>query len=212
MKTIAAVIPAFNESQSIQRVVGKVVEYAEPIVVDDGSTDDTNNLAKASGCTVVTHHTNMGYEKALETGIKRAIADGFKCIVTLDADGQHDPTIIKSFAAKIDGGFDIVIGERDKMQRVGEIMFGCIARCAWNIRDPLSGMKAYRAEIMPQLLSGREYDSVGTKFVIRAVRRGFKVGQIQIKTRERVGNTRFGSGWGANKKIFLAIINGLLDY
>lgn len=212
MKTIAAVIPAFNESQAIQGVVGKVVEFAEPIVVDDGSTDDTNDLAKASGCTVVTHPTNMGYEKALETGIKRAIADGFKYIVTLDADGQHDPTIIKSFAAKIDGGFDIVIGERDKMQRVGEIMFGFIARCAWNIRDPLSGMKAYRAEIMPQLLSGREYDSVGTKFVIRAVRRGFKVGQIQIKTRERVGSTRFGSGWGANKKIFSAITNGLLDY
>jgi glycosyltransferase involved in cell wall biosynthesis len=211
MKMIAAVIPAFNESKSIQKVVSRVLEFAVPIVVDDGSTDDTNDLAKATGCTIVTHRVNMGYEKALETGIKCAIADGYRYIVTLDADGQHDPTIIKRFAAKLDDGFDIVVGRRDKMQRIGEIMFDLIAKYAWNFRDPLSGMKAYRAEIMPHLLDGRKYDSVGTKFTIRAVRRGFKVGQIQIETRERVGTTRFGSGWRANKKIILAMTNGLLD-
>jgi glycosyltransferase involved in cell wall biosynthesis len=211
MKTVAAVIPAFNESHSIQNVIVRVGGFAVPIVVDDGSTDDTNDLARASGCTLVTHHANMGYEKALETGIKRAITDGFRCIVTLDADGQHDPSVIKNFVAKISDGYDIVVGERDKKQRFGETIFSLISTCVWGVRDPLCGMKAYRTEIMSQLLSGKDYDSVGTKYTIRAVRRGLKVCQIPISTKERVGVTRFGAGWQANKKIFLAIFNGLLD-
>ena len=62
-----------------------------------------------SCCVLVFHRINSGYKNALETGSKRAIADAFKCIVTLDADSQHNPAIIKDFVVKIDDQFEAVV-------------------------------------------------------------------------------------------------------
>lgn len=92
-QSVAVVIPAYNEGQKIAEVVGDTISVmgARVIVVDDGSSDDTAERARAAGAEVVIHPVNLGQGAALQTGIERALEVGAQWIVTLDADGQHDP-------------------------------------------------------------------------------------------------------------------------
>ena len=88
----AIVIPAFNEADSIAAVVKAVRAYGTPIVVDDGSTDDTGPLATAAGAVVVRQDSNQGYDAALARGFAKADEIGAHIVVTADADG-HVPSV-----------------------------------------------------------------------------------------------------------------------
>ena len=89
---VFVIIPAYNESRIISQVVREVKEKINAvIVVDDGSTDNTGQLAESSGATVITHITNRGQGAALQTGINLALERGADIIVTFDADGQFVP-------------------------------------------------------------------------------------------------------------------------
>ncbi len=87
---VAIVIPALNESLTIKGVVELASKYGIPIVVDDGSIDDTSNLALIAGGVVVSHEYTRGYDAALNSGFKKASEIGCDLIITLDADGQND--------------------------------------------------------------------------------------------------------------------------
>ena len=211
MKSVAAVIPAFNEDHAIEAVVSKVREYADPIVIDDASSDNTAVLAQKSGARVVRHSINQGYEHALESGFQLAMNMGYEYIITLDADGQHNPQLINDFINILENGCDVVVGRRDQMQRISEVLFAFLGNRIWGISDPLCGMKAYRRIALATLVSGYQFDSVGTKYAIRAAKSGLKVGQLNVRTHPRIGQSRFGQGWKANKRILWAIARNLLD-
>src|SRR5713101_5594916 len=98
---VGIVIPAFNESATIVSVVQSAGRYGGAIVVDDGSTDNTAELAIHAGAVVVSHGRNRGYDAALNTGFKRAAELGTEIIITVDADGQHDPSLIQKFVHAI---------------------------------------------------------------------------------------------------------------
>lgn len=206
---MAAVIPAFNEARSIQAVVQQVSQHAFAIVVDDGSTDQTAALARAAGAHVVSHEYNRGYDGALETGLRTALGLGCTFAVTMDADGQHDPTLLDRFGSELEAGADLVIGIRDRMQRWGESVFGHVAGRLWGIQDPLCGMKGYSLQILNNVDQLNTYTSIGTELAIRAAKTGLKIHQIPVKTRPRDGDSRFGSGFKANSKIFKAMLIGL---
>jgi glycosyltransferase involved in cell wall biosynthesis len=108
------VIPAYNESAKIGEVVAGVLRvFAQVVVVDDGSSDDTAAQARAAGAHVVVHPINLGQGAALQTGIEFALMRGAGWLVTLDADGQHDPNDARSmlaFAREHD--LDICLGSR----------------------------------------------------------------------------------------------------
>ncbi len=113
MKT-AVVIPAYNESKAIGKVVAEVRAFFPRVfVIDDGSSDDTAASAKKAGATVLSHVINRGQGAALATGIAAALADGAQIVVTFDADGQMDPADLSSLVAPIEAGFcDVVLGSR----------------------------------------------------------------------------------------------------
>src|SRR3990172_932235 len=113
---LAIVIPALNERATIDKVVADASQYGIPIVVDDGSSDETGALATAAGATVVRHAVCRGYDQALNSGFARANEIGCEFVITMDADGQHDPTMLNSFISALDDGADIVIGIRDRRQ------------------------------------------------------------------------------------------------
>lgn len=207
---LAAVIPAFNEARSIQSVVQQVSQRALAIVVDDGSTDDTATLARDAGAHVVIHPFNRGYDGALETGIRTALGLGCTFAVTMDADGQHDPTLLDRFGSELEAGADLVIGIRDRMQRWAETVFGGVAGRLWGIQDPLCGMKGYRLQFLSSVDQLNTYTSIGTELAIRAVKTDLKIRQVPIKTRPRSGVSRFGTGFKANAKIFKAMLIGLV--
>lgn len=207
---LAAVIPAFNEARSIQAVVQQVSQRALAIVVDDGSTDDTAALARDAGAHVVIHPFNRGYDGALETGIRTALELGCTFAVTMDADGQHDPTLLDRFLAELQAGADLVIGHRDRTQRWSEALFCIVGRAVWGLYDPLCGMKGYRLAILAKVADLSTYASIGTELAIRLTKSGVRPSQPKIKTRPREGMSRFGGGFNANLRICKALWIGLV--
>jgi hypothetical protein len=128
----------------------------------------------------------------------------------LDGDGQHEPLLIESFLFELMDGADLVIGIRDRYQRVSETIFAKTAKILWGITDPLCGMKGYRLSKLKGIDSMCSYPSIGTELAIRAVRSGWNIRQVAVKTRERNGKSRFGAGLYANWLILRAMFLGLL--
>jgi len=205
------VIPAFNEARTIKAVVLQVRQRAIAIVVDDGSTDDTAALAQAAGAYVVSHPLNRGYDCALETGLRTALELGCTFAVTMDADGQHDPTLLDRFHAELEAGADLVVGQRDRTQRWSETLFCFIGRLAWGLNDPLCGMKGYSMRNLARMEHINTYASIGTELAVRLVKAGVAAQQLPVKTRPREGISRFGQGFTPNLKISKALWMGIFS-
>ncbi len=109
--SVSAIIPAYFEEKTIASVVERCLPFVdEVLVVNDGSTDDTTVNAQRAGARVIELEHNMGVMKAIQRGMREASGD---IIVTLDADGQHDPAeILKLIQPIQDGVADLVMGER----------------------------------------------------------------------------------------------------
>jgi len=113
-KTTLAIIPCYNEATTIGSVVLKAKRHVDNIlVIDDGSIDDTADVARAAGATVISHRMNYGKSRAIKTGFKYALNQGFDYVVTIDGDGQHNPDEIPSVLGNLmNNGHDISIGLR----------------------------------------------------------------------------------------------------
>ena len=105
-------IPAFNEEHVIDKVIKNCLKYADQVVVcDDGSVDNTYEVADSAGANVIRHEKNFGKGKALQSLFKFARHSNFDVIVTIDGDGQFLPDEIPKLVKKIESGeSDIVIG------------------------------------------------------------------------------------------------------
>jgi glycosyltransferase involved in cell wall biosynthesis len=203
---VGIVVPALNESATILRIVEAVRAYGMPIVVDDGSTDATAELAMSGGAIVVSHEKNRGYDAALNSGFKKAVEMGSEIIITVDADGQHDPSLLQKFIDKIDAGTDVVVGIRSRRQRFAEHLFAWYTNLLYGIKDPLCGMKAYRTVVYEALGHFDSYGSIGTELAIFAAKKGCRLGQIPFAVRERKDQPRFGRILVGNYKIIRAIL------
>ena len=111
---IAAVIPAWNEATRIGPVIRGVRSFADlVIVIDDGSEDKTADVAKKAGAITLRHSLNRGQGAALRTGTEAALRLGADIVVHVDADGQHDPSMIQTLSDPIvRGEADVVFGSR----------------------------------------------------------------------------------------------------
>jgi len=206
---IGIIIPAYNEAATIVAVVYSVSKLGAAIVVDDGSTDGTGNLAKEAGAFVVRYDVNRGYDQTLNSGFIYANESGYEYVVTMDADGQHDPYILEKFVQALNNGADVVVGVRDRFQRFAERVFSWIAFVKWGMRDPLCGMKAYRMGVFRELGHFDSYDSIGTELAIYAAKSGKEIVQLAVKTSSRADASRFGRKFSANQKIFRSLWIGI---
>jgi glycosyltransferase involved in cell wall biosynthesis len=204
---VGIVIPALNESATITVIVEAVKKYGVPIVVDDGSTDNTANYARQAGGVVVSHECNRGYDAALDSGFRKASEMACEVIITVDADGQHDPSLINKFIERIDAGAEVVVGTRSARQRLAEHVFAWYTRSRFGIHDPLCGMKAYKTNVYRALGHFDNYGSIGTELMIFAAKNGCRIDQIPFEVRDRLGESRFGKVLSGNYKIFRAMIN-----
>lgn len=206
---VGIVIPALNEERTISAVVAGVLTYGTPIVVDDGSCDSTAATAMSAGADVVSHRENMGYDQALESGFARAAVLGCEFIVTIDADNQHDPSVVKEFVDAMLAGAAAVVGIRSKRQRLAEKVFAVAGHAVWGIKDPLCGMKGYRTDLYRELGHFDSYGSIGTELAIYAARSGKRIVQLAVPTRDRLDSPRFGRVLFANLRILRALCLGL---
>jgi glycosyltransferase involved in cell wall biosynthesis len=203
---IAIVIPALNESATIAQVVARVGRYGTAVVVDDGSSDDTGALAQRAGAKVVRHDRNRGYDAALESGFSCAATLGCDYVITIDADGQHNPAQLAQVIAHLDAGCDLVLGVRDRQQRLAEHVFAWVAQSVWKVADPLCGMKGYRMALYQRCGHFDSFRSIGTELALRSLARGARVAQMPVLTRERRDAPRFASRFRANGKILRALL------
>lgn len=113
---VCAVIPAYNAETSLGNVIDRTREHVHRvIVVNDGSTDSTEDVARGRGVEVVSLSSNKGKGYALRRGFSQALTNGCRAVVTLDADGQHDPAEIPRFLAawRTERRPDLIVGRRD---------------------------------------------------------------------------------------------------
>ena len=195
---VSIVIPAKNEAESMPalleqlRTVGK---WREIIVVDDGSNDDTAATAEAVGCVVPRHPYSKGNGAAIKTGARTASGD---VIVFMDADGQHDPADIQRLLGRINDGYDLVVGARQRGSQasVGRgLANGFYNRLATymtghNVEDLTSGFRAVRADKFREFLyllpNGFSYPTTSTMAFFRA---GYSVAYEPIHAAQRVGKS-----------------------
>ena len=97
--SVIAVIPAYQAAPTLDAVVRATLEHLPVVVVDDGSTDDTSVVAVAAGAEVLRQEPNQGKGAALRRGFRHALDAGAAAVLTLDADGQHDPACAPDFLA-----------------------------------------------------------------------------------------------------------------
>lgn len=198
-------IPALNESATIASVVEGAQRWGTCIVVDDGSTDRTAEMAAAAGALVVSHAVNRGYDAALNSGFCKACEVGCDVIVTVDADGQHDPNLLQRFIARIEDGAVLVLGIRNRKQRLAESVFSWYTRVRFGIEDPLCGMKAYRADLYQALGHFDSYGSIGTELMLFAAQRQVPTATVAFVVRDRIGQPRFGRVLLGNWRIIRAL-------
>lgn len=184
------VIPARNEADTIAQVLGKVREFVERVVVvDDGSEDDTFLQAQKAGAMVLRHGVNLGKGAALKTGCEYALSHGASSIITMDADGQHDPAEIPLFLEALQR-HDIVFGARQIPQsmpfifRWGNKFMSSTLKVLYqlNIEDSQCGYRAFTAASYPKIRWEALNYYVETEMVIRTGKHQLKHAQVPIKT------------------------------
>jgi UDP-N-acetylglucosamine---dolichyl-phosphate N-acetylglucosaminyltransferase len=170
---LVVIIPAYNEEKNIGQVIQGVKKYTSNIIViDDGSKDQTFQIASQNGARVLHHLINRGLGGALSTGIKAALSERADIIITLDADGQHDPEEIPNLIKPIiEGQADVVIGSRfiknqsmPLFRKAGNYFFNLITFFLFGIwsTDSQAGMRAFNkkaAENLEIFTSGMEVSS-----------------------------------------------------
>lgn len=207
---VALVIPALNESMTISDVVMSLLPLGQPIVIDDGSTDGTNDIARESGAIVKSHDRNLGIDAALASGLRLAVQHKFEFAITFDADGQHTAESARECMLELFSGADVVVGVRDHLPRWSEVVFSGLSTLLWGLRDPLCGLKGYRLSSIRAVNLEPTYCSIGTEICIRSVRAGLDVREVPITTQTRYDVSRFGFGIRPHVKILAALLKGCL--
>jgi glycosyltransferase involved in cell wall biosynthesis len=185
-------IPAFNEERSIGKVVLQSQKYADKVVVcDDGCSDLTGEIARRLGADVVEHDKNLGYGAAIQTLFKRARELGADVLVTLDADGQHDPNEIPNVVQPIvKGEADITVGSRFIDKRLASIMpwyrragIRFISKLVddntkQGVADAQSGFRAYNRKCLDKLVVAENGMGASAEILISAKKQGLRTKEV----------------------------------
>lgn len=196
MKTLV-IIPCKNLAEEVGDVVRGIAALdidLDVVVVDDGSTDATSEAAAKAGAHILRHEENLGKGAALKTGFEYAVAKGYEAVITMDGDGQHDPSAVPDFMDAMEKtGADVIVGTR--MHAVGEMpkirvwtnkttsrIISFLAR--QNIPDSQSGYRMIRTTVLRDVVRSfvtTRYDAE-SELLIRAARRGYRIAAVGIKS------------------------------
>ncbi len=187
---VLAIIPAYNEAERIAPVIAGSAIHLPVLVIDDGSGDGTAEKAQAAGA-VVLQQRNQGKGVALRTGFRHALNSGYAAVITLDADGQHDPAEIPSFLdLYAETGSDLIIGARDfsrmppvrrMSNTVGRWLFSWAIGAS--IPDNQSGFRLVSRRLMAGVLdSSEEGFEFEVEMIVTCIHHGYRLDWVPIST------------------------------
>ncbi|UJS17648.1 MAG: glycosyltransferase family 2 protein [Candidatus Jettenia sp.] len=190
---ICVVIPAYNASATIKDVVRGALKYVSRVIVaDDGSTDDTASAASKAGAEVLVIEKNKGKGNALKLLFQKAIEEGYRSVISMDADGQHDPEDIPQFIAIYTRyPDDIIVGSRmHEKEKIPRARYNsmCIARFYISLvanqflEDTQCGFRLYPLSIIKRLRLMTERYVTETELLIKAGDMGIHIRFVKVKT------------------------------
>jgi glycosyltransferase involved in cell wall biosynthesis len=189
---ICALIPAFNAESSLGEVIDRAKKFIPRVlVVSDGSTDNTAEVARSHCVQLITIPSNRGKGYALRQGFSYALTNGCSAIVTLDADGQHDPGDIPNFlrAHEQDSGA-ILIGSRmaqvDRFPRQRyysnqAAVFFISKALGQHLEDTQCGFRLYPSRVLRQIVLTTSHFQTETEVLLRAARKGISLRSVPVK-------------------------------
>jgi glycosyltransferase involved in cell wall biosynthesis len=195
MKKILIIIPAFNEEKNIGRLLGKlssVFSLKDVLVVDDGSKDRTSIIAKEAGAKLLSLPTNQGKGLALRAGFDFAIKKGYDAVITMDADGQHDPVEIPRFIEKFrKSGADLIVGTRKHnlsempflrflVNNTTSVITSILS--GTRIHDSQSGFRIIKKKLLKEINLMTNRFQMETEIIIKAAREKFSIKELPIRT------------------------------
>jgi glycosyltransferase involved in cell wall biosynthesis len=196
---ISIILPAKNEAQGLALILPRLRQLypsAELLVVDDASTDKTAEVAKQNGAVLVSHPYSKGNGAAIKSGLRRASGN---IVVCMDSDGQHQPEEVALLIQKVNDGFDMVVGARNRSGQAGahrSFANGFYNRFAsWmvghKVEDLTSGFRAMRREKFLEFISLLPNTfSYPTTITMSFFRAGYSVAYVPIDVQKRLEGTQ----------------------
>ena len=197
------VMPAFNEGQVIGSVIREIRELCDlpVLVVDDASADDTVFMAESAGATVITLPVQLGAWGATQTGLRYALRHNFECVISMDADGQHEARCLYELAKPVwEGEADVCIGactsRGSPLRKFAWILMKKAS--GLSLEDITSGLRVYNRRATIELAGWRatllDYQDIGVLLLLQS--RGLRIADVQVEMRPRLnGPSRVFRSW-----------------
>ena len=186
-------IPAYNEEKNIAKIISRIKDVTQSIIVcDDHSTDDTNKIAKSMGVDVITHSRNMGYGSAIKSIFAKAKEIDSDILVTMDADGQHRIEDLKKILEPVlSGTVDICIGSRfleknvenvPSYRKVGIKVLTKLTNVSLkeSITDSQSGFRAYAKKAISEIIPTESGMAISNEILLKASSLNLRIGEVPI--------------------------------
>ncbi|WP_421740931.1 glycosyltransferase family 2 protein [Cellulomonas sp.] len=203
-QSLLIIVPAWNEQATVGAVIDEIsrtLPEADVLVVNDGSTDRTTEVARAAGARVLQLPVNLGVGGAMRAGYKYAFREGYRRTVQLDADGQHDPAEVRRLMSTMDDlDANVVIGARfagvGSYQVRGprrwsmKVLSVVLSRvCGAQLTDTTSGFKACDREAIRLFSTNYPAEYLGdtVESLVVGARAGLRIRQVGVEMRERAG-------------------------
>ena len=203
---IIVTIPAYNEGRTLGKVIENIKEVMQKyrkkykiLVVDDGSQDNTAQIARKAGAVAYSHAKNYGLAETFKTEIQKSLELKADVIVHIDADGQYLPREIPKLLSEIDRGYDFVLGSRFKgkieympiVKKLGNIAFSkAISQITnFNISDAQTGFRAFTKKVAREI-DIRSNHTYTQEQIIRAIKQKFRLKEVPVYFAKRKGKSK----------------------
>lgn len=219
---VSIIIPAYNEEKNLPKVLSELKSILnldkiqhEILVVNDGSTDNTKEIASQNGAKVLSNKTNQGKGRSLNFGFEHAKGE---ILITMDADGSHDPKDIKKLLLPVLNGSDIAVGTRfnnaegrkttTPMNLLGNYLINLAFLIITGavVTDSQSGFRAYKSKILKDITITSKGFEVETELTLKPIMNGYSLKEVPIFVRERANGRSHVNPIRDGLKIFKLLI------